>query len=251
MLWHVFSHILYLILTSVFQVYFEHSCKLIPDYGILMKSATYLHHTKQQLSWMIVTQCMEKSNFVITIFFNSMLSCDQRVTLSPYTLAGVIRPWRSKVDFCLNTGPRTKAQGSMAPRISSSRHSDWPYKREITCAIVVRSWIQAGICLWSRLVGLLHKTGINTLRPRQMKQHFADDIFKRIFFNENFWFSIKISLKFVPKGPINNIPALVKIMAWRRPGDKPLSEPVIVSLLTHICVTRPQWVNTKRIFKKE
>ena len=32
-------------------------------------------------------------------------------------------------------------------------------------------------------------------------------------------------------------------MAWRRPGDKPLSEPVMVSLMTHICVTRPQWVN--------
>ena len=36
--------------------------------------------------------------------------------------------------------------------------------------------------------------------------------------------SIKISLKFVPKGPISNIPALVQIMAWRRSGDKPLSE---------------------------
>ena len=32
-------------------------------------------------------------------------------------------------------------------------------------------------------------------------------------------------------------------MAWRRPGDKPLSEPMMVILLTHICVTRPQWVN--------
>ena len=32
-------------------------------------------------------------------------------------------------------------------------------------------------------------------------------------------------------------------MAWRRPGDKPLPEPMLVSLLTHICVTRPQWVN--------
>ena len=41
---------------------------------------------------------------------------------------------------------------------------------------------------------------------------------------------------------INNIQALVQIMAWRRPGDKPLSEPVIVRLSTHICVTRPQWV---------
>ena len=63
------------------------------------------------------------------------------------------------------------------------------------------------------------------------------------FFNENVWISIKISLKFVPKGPINNIPALVQIMAWRRLGDKPLSEPMMFSLLTHICVTRPQWVN--------
>ena len=33
-------------------------------------------------------------------------------------------------------------------------------------------------------------------------------------------------------------------MAWRRPGDKPLSEPMIVSVLTQICVTRPQWVNS-------
>ena len=54
--------------------------------------------------------------------------------------------------------------------------------------------------------------------------------------------SIKISLKFIPKGPINNIPALVQIMAWRRPGDKPLSEPMMDNLPTHICVTRPQWV---------
>ena len=56
---------------------------------------------------------------------------------------------------------------------------------------------------------------VNTLRQRRNEQHFANDIFKRIFFNENVWISIKISLKFVPKGPINNIPALVQIMAWR------------------------------------
>ena len=43
-------------------------------------------------------------------------------------------------------------------------------------------------------------------------------------------------------GPINNIPALVQIMAWHRSGDKPLSEPMMVSLLMHICVTQPQWV---------
>ena len=81
------------------------------------------------------------------------------------------------------------------------------------------------------------------MRPRQNGRHFPDDIFNCIFLNENVWISNKISLKFVPKGQINNIPALVHIMAWCRPGDKPLSEPIIVSLLTHICITRPQWVN--------
>ena len=95
------------------------------------------------------------------------------------------------------------------------------------------SWVS----VWTFLFHLL-----NTLRPRRNEQRFADDIFKRIFFNQNAWISIKISLKFVPKGPINNIPALVQIMAWRPSGDKPLSEPMMVSLPTHICVIRPQWV---------
>ena len=83
----------------------------------------------------------------------------------------------------------------------------------------------------------------NILRPRQNGRLFADDTFKRIFFNENVRISIKISLKFVPKGPISNIPASIQIMAWRRSGDKPLSEPMMVSLPMHICVTRPQWDN--------
>ena len=87
-----------------------------------------------------------------------------------------------------------------------------------------------------------HIAMFNTLRPGQNGRHFADDIFKLIFLNENVRISIKTSLKFVPRAPINNIPALVQIMAWRRPGDKPLSEPMMVSWLTHIFVTRPQWV---------
>ena len=84
---------------------------------------------------------------------------------------------------------------------------------------------------------------INTLRPRQNGRNFPDDIFKCIFLNENAWISIKISMKFVPGGPSNNFPALIQMMAWHRPGDKPLSELMMVSLLRHICVTRRQWVN--------
>ena len=85
---------------------------------------------------------------------------------------------------------------------------------------------------------------LNTLRLRQNWRHFANDIFKCIFLNENVWISNEISLKFVPKGSINNYPALFQIMAWRRPGDKPFSEPMMVSSLTPICVTRPRWVNS-------
>ena len=59
---------------------------------------------------------------------------------------------------------------------------------------------------------------VNTLRPRQNGRHFPDNSFEWIFLNENVWISVEISLKFVPKGPIKNIPALVQIMAWRRPG---------------------------------
>ena len=88
----------------------------------------------------------------------------------------------------------------------------------------------------------MENTCINALRPRQNGRHFADDVFKCIFLNENVWITLQISLKFVHKGLINNILPLFQIMAWRRPGDKPLSEPMMVSLLTHICVTRPQWV---------
>ena len=91
---------------------------------------------------------------------------------------------------------------------------------------------------------LPNKPNINTLRPRQNGRYFADDTFKCIFKNENVRISINISLKFVPKGLINNILSLVQIMAWRRLADKPLSEPIMVNLLTHICVARPQWVNT-------
>ena len=66
------------------------------------------------------------------------------------------------------------------------------------------------------MVGIVRQQAINTLRPRQSGRRFAEDTFKHIFLNDNVRISIKISLTFVPKGPINNIPALVQIMAWRR-----------------------------------
>ena len=98
--------------------------------------------------------------------------------------------------------------------------------------------------LWSVMpYGVVRPQTFNTLRPRQNGHHFADDMFKCIFLNENVCIPIGISLKFVPKVPMNNIPSLVQIMAWRRPGNKTLSEAMMVRLPTHICITLPQWVN--------
>ena len=73
----------------------------------------------------------------------------------------------------------------------------------------------------------IEENALNALRQRQNGRQFPNDIFKYIFLNENIYISIKISLKFVPEGPINNIPALVQIMARHQPGDKPLSEPMM------------------------
>ena len=63
------------------------------------------------------------------------------------------------------------------------------------------------------------------------------------FVNENVWIAINIALKFVPKGQVNNMATLVQIMAWHQPGDKPLSDQMLVSILMHIYITQPQWVN--------
>ena len=63
------------------------------------------------------------------------------------------------------------------------------------------------------ILGMSSANDINSLRPRQNGRHFADDTFNRIFMNENVRISIKLSLKFVPKGPIDNISSLVQITA--------------------------------------
>ena len=76
-------------------------------------------------------------------------------------------------------------------------------------------------------------------------------IFKPIYSNEKKIYLIQISLKYFPKVPINNMPILVQIMAWCQPGYNPPSEPIMVSLLIHIYVTRPQWVNPESYYQSD
>ena len=143
------------------------------------------------------------------------------------------------IDPCATTGnfehvPNEHAIGAEPrPNIGTLAECKAACQKNDSCTAVDWKWV------W------LFYISFNKLRPRQNGRHFPDDIFKYILLNENVWILLKISLKFVPKGPIDNISSLIQIMAWRRWGDKPLSEAMVFSLLTHICVTRPQWVNWK------
>ena len=85
---------------------------------------------------------------------------------------------------------------------------------------------------------LVYGHSFNSSLPEQNGRRFADDVFKCIFINEKLCILIQISLKYVPRSPIDNKPALVLIMAWHWTGDKPLPEPI----MTHICSTRGRWV---------
>ena len=93
------------------------------------------------------------------------------------------------------------------------------------CDVIVMrcSWSQCVLCWCWPLLSF----GLTYLPPGQNGHHFADDVFRSIFVNEKFCILVKISLKFVPKGPIDNNPAQVQIMVWCRLGDKPLSEPML------------------------
>ena len=112
---------------------------------------------------------------------------------------------------------------------------DCPHCEQYNGFSLVSMWGTAWFWFWHNdgyhglyvLNLIIIKFCLNTLRPEQNGHHFPEDIFKWIFVNKNAWFFIKNSLKLVPMGPINNIPALVQIMVWHWPGDKPLSEPMM------------------------
>ena len=59
-------------------------------------------------------------------------------------------------------------------------------------------------------------------------------------FRWQFWWSLFLRVQ------LAIVQHLVHIMAWCKPDDKPLSEPMMVRISTNICVTCPQWVNKLR-----
>ena len=69
---------------------------------------------------------------------------------------------------------------------------------------------------------------INSSIPGQNDRHFADIIFKRILLNKDISISIKASLKFIPNGPISNIPALIQVNIGSDNGLAPTRRQAII-----------------------
>ena len=82
------------------------------------------------------------------------------------------------------------------------------------------------------------ETILTPFRRRQFQMYFLERIYK---------FRIRLHWNLFPRVTLTIFQywLMVQIMAWRRSGDKPLSEPMMVILPTHICVTRPQWVRSQ------
>ena len=113
--------------------------------------------------------------------------------------------------------------------VVSKQYIEWKSTHDSACT---NPW---GMSLWWPSLRLL--CSLTHWGRDKMAAFFADDIFKCIFLNENFWISNKISLKYVPEGLIDNKPSLVLIMGCRRTG----------SLLMHTCNTWPQWVKSPQL----
>ena len=97
------------------------------------------------------------------------------------------------------------------------------------------------LAMWSSHLG----GGFNTLRSRQNRHHFADNIFQCVFLNENCCILIELSLKFVTKCSIHKICSI-----GSDNGMAPIRRQAIIWIndglvYWHIYVTRPQWVNVE------
>ena len=128
---------------------------------------------------------------------------------------------------CINTLRPSDQWWHIGPICVRELGYHWPQLCLVTSATIV-------VPAESMMTYCQLESKCSPFRRRHFEMHFLEWNY--------IWISINISLKFVSRGQISDIPTLVHIMAWRRPGDKPLSEPMKFSLLTRICVPWPQWV---------
>ena len=123
---------------------------------------------------------------------------------------------------------QTQGQGWIhTPQQRQINATKVPWCRIIVYSMKYEHYLLCCVLLWLYFHWSMFHV-VNTLRPRQNGHHFANNIFKCIFMDEKFYILLRISLKFVPKGSIENKPALVQLMAWCWPGDNNLSEPMLI-----------------------
>ena len=115
---------------------------------------------------------------------------------------------------------KTHAHGNFLCRQKSITGFDPPWKFPLSInEIKILQQDSADFIPWFTI--------LTPLPPGQNGRHLANDILWCIFMNGKFCILIKISVKFVPRGPIGNNSGLVQVMAWRQTGDKPLAEPML------------------------
>ena len=121
--------------------------------------------------------------------------------------------------------------------IKTQHYMPWWIHRWLGCCVVTHS------CSSSVLQkSLILNEDIYEVTVKHWGRAKMADIFQTTFLKALYWMKMyKFRLRF--HGSLFlGVPALVHIITWRRVGDKPLSEPMMICLLTHICFTRPQWV---------
>ena len=126
-------------------------------------------------------------------------------------------PWKSKVKIIAQGHFKSKSENLVAPQPQILLPRTIGSMNLLTLQVLVPKYTYTGPILKS--LPCLQKSSLLTVlghqqtrcslthRLRQNSRHFPDDIFKWISLNENEWILIEISLKFLPKGPINNVPA--------------------------------------------
>ena len=148
----------------------------------------------------------------------------------------------------------------------SCRYHSW---RDTTQYLLAQNWTLTGFTLRIAFSGFPHQvdcrrrsssllpntsTSMNHVLFKVSLTHWGRDkmaaIFQTTFSNAFPWMKMcEFRLRFHwILFPMVQLTTLVQIMAWLQPGDKPLSEPMMVSLLTHICITRPQYGSSYLIF---
>ena len=145
-------------------------------------------------------------------------------------LAGILQQYSLGAPSCQCTDTLHMSSSTMLTKCWIVRLLGQGYTNASAGRLIKIQWVYNIQCSNCRVWIWMMLLTLNTLRQRQICRHFEDGIFTCIFLNENVWISLKISLKFVPKVQINKIPALIQIIALHRPGNKPLSELMMVTL---------------------